>query len=266
MKAQEIIDVLNQDRSWVNFDQTRDVVLFGDPQQEISNVGVCWVATMSVIQTAIDLGINFIISHENCFYEESTAQRKAIREARFLKMELLKQHGICVYRCHDVWDKMPEYGVSDAWSNIIDLPFEPRNVASFNSFAHFEPLSAQQIASKIANGIQPFGQDSVTLLGNPDQMVTSLAIGTGAATDVFSMIKEGAECVVVSDDGKNNWVAGQYCVDFKIPMIIVHHPSCENPGIMKMAEYLKSKFPQIQTNYIDSGFEFHTIVSTNNLQ
>ena len=259
MKAQEIIDVLNTNRRWVNFDQTRDVVLFGDPSQDVVKVGVCWVATMSAIQTAIDQGINFIISHENCFYEESTAKRKAILEARCIKMKLLKQHKICVYRCHDVWDRIPVYGVADTWAKIIDLPFEPRVTSSFNSFAHFEPLTVLEVASRIANGIKPFGQDSVTILGDPTQLVDSLAIGTGAATDVFSMIKEGAGCVVVSDDGKTNWVQGQYCVDFRIPMIIVHHPTCEIPGMIKLAEYLNGEFPQIETIYLESGFDFHTV-------
>ena len=125
MQAQEVIDALNKNATWVNYNQTRDIVLFGDPTQDVTKIGVCWVATIEAIQSAIGQGINFIISHENCFYEESTSPKKAILEARKIKQQLLSNHHICVVRCHDVWDRLPIYGVADTWSQLIDLPFEP---------------------------------------------------------------------------------------------------------------------------------------------
>ena len=67
MNISEIISYLNTDAKWVNFYQTRDVVMFGDSGQTVKKVGVCWVATLPAIEQAVKKGINFIISHENCF-------------------------------------------------------------------------------------------------------------------------------------------------------------------------------------------------------
>jgi len=259
MKAQEVIDSLNKNATWVNYNQTRDIVLFGDPTQEISKIGICWVATIEAIQSAIDQGINFIISHENCFYEESTSPKKAILEARKIKQQLLANYHICVVRCHDVWDRIPIYGVADTWSQLIDLPFEPRDINSYNSIARFEPMKVSEVALKIAASLIDAGEDSVTILGNPDKLVDSVAIGTGAATDIFSMLQQGVACVTASDDGMNNWIAGQYCVDFDIPLIIVHHASCEIPGIRKMLPYLKTRFPEIEFIYLSEGYRFTTV-------
>ena len=39
-----------------------------DENQEVTKIGVCWVATNRVIEQALEKGINFIISHENILY------------------------------------------------------------------------------------------------------------------------------------------------------------------------------------------------------
>lgn len=259
MKISEIISYLNMDAEWVNFNQTRDVVMFGDSSQTVKKVGVCWVATLPAIEQAIKKGINFIISHENCFYEAGTMLPIELIESRHKKENLLAKHNICVYRCHDVWDMIPEIGVADTWSSIIGLPFARRDLRSYNSFATFEGMTVEMIAKKIANALAPFGQPSVTVLGDLNQQVKSLGIGTGAATDVFALVREKMECVVLSDDGSNNWIAHQYCIDNKIPLIIVHHSVSEIPGVRKIVGYLELKFPDLSVAYLEEGYQYRTV-------
>jgi putative NIF3 family GTP cyclohydrolase 1 type 2 len=259
MNISEIISYLNTDAKWVNFYQTRDVVMFGDSGQTVKKVGVCWVATLPAIEQAVKKGINFIISHENCFYEEGTMLPVELLESRRKKEELLAKHNICVYRCHDVWDMIPDIGVADTWSSIIGLPFVQRDVRSYNSFAYFESMTVEAIAKKIANALAPFGQSSVTVLGDLNQEIKSLGIGTGAATDVFALVRENVECVVLSDDGSNNWIAHQYCIDNKIPLIIVHHSVSEIPGVRTMVDYLKLKFTDLSVEYLEEGYQYQTV-------
>lgn len=259
MKIDEIIAALNKNADWVDFNFTRDVVMFGDANQPVNKVGVCWVATMPAIEQAIKQGINFIISHENCFYEEGTMLPKELLEAKRHKQDLLAKHGICVYRCHDVWDKIPQVGVSDTWSSIIGLPFLKRDIHSYNSFAAFESMSVNSIAKKIAEALAPYGQSSVTVLGNLDKQVRSCGIGTGAATDVFALVRENMECVVLSDDGSNNWIAGQYCIDQDIPLILVHHSVSEIPGVRTMVDYLKNLFTDLSVEYLEEGYQYQIV-------
>lgn len=259
MQAQSVIELLNQQGSWVDFDKTRDIVLFGDPHQEITKLGLCWVLTMPALEQAIDAGVNFIVSHENCFYEESTSPRKAILDARKLKMDLLAKHHICVFRCHDVWDRMPEFGVADRWAKAIDLTFEPRPASSYYSYASFELTSIRDLAHKVALALRPYGQDAVEVMGDLDQRVSTLAVGTGAVTDIFTMIKGGAQCVVTSDDGINNWIASQYCVDFHLPMIIVHHSISELPGLIGMLDFLKSNLKAVETIDLKENYQYHSV-------
>ena len=92
--------------TWVNWDDTTDVILHGDPDIDVSSIAVTWLATDEVIQTAADRGGNFIISHEGIYYPtfKHYASEGAHHEA---KKRLLDAHGITVFRCHDMWDRMP---------------------------------------------------------------------------------------------------------------------------------------------------------------
>lgn len=60
MTIRDIIDLLESQGEWVNRSRTRDRILFGDDQTEISKVITCWVATNEVIQYAVEHDIHFI--------------------------------------------------------------------------------------------------------------------------------------------------------------------------------------------------------------
>lgn len=54
MTIRDIIDLLESQGEWVNRSCTRDRILFGEDQTEISKVITCWVATNKVIQYAVE--------------------------------------------------------------------------------------------------------------------------------------------------------------------------------------------------------------------
>ena len=122
MKIKDVIEILKQEGTWVRWNRcTRDRILFGDVDQEIKKIGVCWVATNKVIEQALEKGINFIVSHENIFYTTGTHLETKLVESIEHKKDLLSKGNICVYRCHDVWDSIPKYGVSDVWAKNLAL-------------------------------------------------------------------------------------------------------------------------------------------------
>lgn len=60
MKIKNIIECLSKDAYWMNPGETRDVMLLGSPEDEVTRVGVCWVATNRVIEQAIEKILNFL--------------------------------------------------------------------------------------------------------------------------------------------------------------------------------------------------------------
>ena len=256
MKINEIIEGIRKDTFWVNYDLTRDVILANPQDLEVDRIGVCWVANWNVLKKAAEQDIHFIISHENFLYVEGTAIYSGYIKAREEKRQFCQEHGITVYRLHDGWDQFPEYGVCDQLGKVIGLPFEPREVKNYHQFADVTGMTAGQIAHQIASALAPYGSDHVDLLGDPDQAVTRLAIGVGAISRLPEMLANGADCVVLADDGSCNWIEHQWCLDHNIPVILFHHSVNEMPGMDGMVDYLREKFPGIEPVRLTEGFKY----------
>lgn len=258
MKIQEVIDFLEEQGQWVNRSYTRDHVLFGDTQQSLENVVVCWVATLDVILQAIEKKCQLIITHENLFYMNATAIPTAILEAQKEKTDLLQKHHIVVYRCHDLWDLYPQIGVRDQWAKILGLEFQqPSHEKSFIRISYPFQMTVSALAKHIVQRIAPYHEYGVEVIGSLTQNVHCLGIGTGACTDVIEMYEQGADVCLVSDDGINNWIQTQWAMDHHIPLIVVNHLTSEAAGIKALKQYLSQQFTDIHFEYIANDYGIH---------
>lgn len=256
MNIQTIIKHLETVGTWVNWNKTRDVVMCGQTDKEIDRMGVCWVATKQVLQAAKEKGIHFIISHENMMYENSTSPAKAIYQATQEKRAFCEAHDITVYRCHDVWDKLPVYGVADIWARDIGISCDPRITASYNQYATVS-TTLRELAQKVADAVARYGQEGIQVVGDLDAPISRIAMGTGAATDIFSMLDEHPDVCIVSDDGISNWIGTQWAIDHGMALIVVNHAACEIGGIQQMVPYFQKQFPEIAVEYLPEGYYFH---------
>lgn len=262
MKVNDILTALQAKQTWVNWNQTRDHIIAGDENQEVKGIGVCWVATFQVIEEAYKAGMNLIITHENPFYDNSTNPKTPIWKAVKEKRALLEKYKITLYRCHDGWDMFPEYGVADQWAKRLGYPFEPRVLNSFNQYTQIPEQRAEDIARHAAEVLTQDGENGAYLFGNPTKLINRLAIGTGAATDIFSMLVYQPDAMIVSDDGITNWYAAQFAIDYDIPLIVVNHAGCEICGMKAMETYLKQLLPtSMHIKYIAEGFDIHYYMS-----
>lgn len=255
MKIQDVIKILEKEGTWVKWNRrTRDHVLYGDANQEVKKIGVCWVATIQVIEEAIKEGINFIISHENPFYTTGTSIESKLLDSIERKQKLLSQANICVYRSHDVWDSIPKYGVSDIWAKRLGFSFEPRVINSYYQYADIPTMNGKQLANHVANCLKQDGEEGVYLFGDENKEIKRIAIGTGAGTNIFDMLEFNPDAVIVSDDGITNYIDAQYAIDNHIPMIVVNHAGCEICGLKEMVNYFHDKCPELDVKYLKEGY------------
>ncbi len=256
MQIQTIIDHIQSHTPWVDYRKTRDFILIDGGGSEVSQVAVCWVATMKVIEECIRQDIHFIISHENCLYVETTAPYKTMKDLRDQKIKLCQKHQITIYRCHDGWDQFPVYGVADSLARSTGIPFDERPVSSFYHYATIEKETVSELAEKLAKALKPHGCGYVEILGDPDQRVTKLGMGVGAAMNSQIMMLENVDCMILADDGFTNWIDLQWCLDAKVPCILCHHSTNEMEGMAGMVHYLSKVFPDCRFVKLDEGFQF----------
>ena len=238
--------------SWVNWDDTTDVILHGDPDREVSSIAVTWLVTDAVIHEAAEKGCNFIISHEGIYYP-TFEKYQSEQEHHAAKRALLDQHGITVFRCHDMWDRMPDVGICDAWADFLGLPSSDRELESYYKVCDVGGMTGTLLADAVLQKIATLGQTSLQAMGDLDKDVSKLAIGTGAITKLPDMHNLGADILLASDDGTHTTYCGLWSFDLDIPVIIVCHSTSELPGMMALAEYVPTVFPGIDVVYLPCG-------------
>ena len=242
MKCKEIIDCLEAQGEWVDRSFTKDRVLVGDPQAQLKGVGVCWTASLAMLEKMVSAGVNLVVSHENPFYLESTCLPSALKETKDAKRRYCEENGMVIYRCHDLWDRFPAQGVLDSWSEQIGVGI-PREANGFIRLIDVPSTTAGLLARSLAGVVSRFGEDGLSFIGDPVCSVSCLAVGTGAITDVFRMRDLGADACLVTDDGIRSWVEIQWAADEGMPLFIVTHRTSEMAGMQGLADYLSTEFP-----------------------
>ncbi len=257
MKARDVMTHFQEVGQWVDWDKTCDQFLHGSPEVEVKGIATAWIPTNEAIQHASQKGCNLFVTHEPAFYPHyhDTVTAELVRK----KKELLDQLGVTLLRCHDTWDRMPEFGIPDAWASFLGFETEERPVESYYKICLLESLTVEQAARSIADKVRPLGQDTVLIFGDRSRTVHRMAVGTGAITHLPSMYELKADVILATDDGMNFWTGGLWAADLDIPLLIVNHATAEKPGMQAMARYLKGIFPDVPVEYVDVRYPYSSI-------
>lgn len=261
--VEDIINFLQPDVEWVDYGNTRDQLLLGNRNFSANKIMVCWVATTKLIELAVREKYDMIVTHENFLYTESTKYQEVIYRNREYKKKLLQESNISVYRCHDLWDLFPKIGVKDKWIETIiaNKQIIKRKDMDFYSFIEFEHATEFKVlAQNIAQEIKDESQNGVQIIGDVRTKIKKVGIGTGAITNVVEMLRySDVDCLVVTDDGINNWIDVQLAMDSEINLIIVNHYSSEARGIACLAEYLQHGLKNSQVRYFPLNYKISYI-------
>src|SRR5688500_5672492 len=104
MTVKEVIELILATIPGAPFKETVDTIKFGNENQEVTGIVTTMFATIDVIKRAAALGANFIIAHEPTFYNHRDDTSWLDNDQVFtFKNDLLKKHGIVVWRFHDYW-------------------------------------------------------------------------------------------------------------------------------------------------------------------
>lgn len=241
MTAQELYDHFREMGTWVNWNATTDHFQIGDPNTQIRAVAVGWQARFHALKKAHELGCNLFITHEQFEYPEPQVARKGeIQPYEANKRRFCEEHGLVVFRCHDVWDRVPHIGIVDAWASHLGLT--GGSAGNAMEAVHPAPVSTlRELAEYVLEKTKPLGQDGVEMIGDPQAKITRVGIGCGAGTDYRKMVQLGADAIIGTDDGMHFWAEGAWVLDKGLPLVLVTHTVAEEPGLKKLAEYIEAK-------------------------
>ncbi len=237
MTARDVYEHFKSVGTWVDWDNSCDQFMHGDPDNHVSGIATCWIGTDKVIRAAAEFGADLIISHEGMFYDqhqEHPTTEKTFAERRALLDEL----------------GMTVWGIPDSWAKWLRLESEPRETESFYRICLTGGMSVRALAAHVVERIRELGQESALVVGDPDKVVHRMAVGTGAITRLPEMYDLGADVILATDDG-NSWTRdGLWALGMGVPVIFVAHGMGEIPAMMAMVDYLKEIFPDVPATHI----------------
>lgn len=248
------------DGGWVDWEDTTDGILAGDPEVEVFGIAVVWMGTWKALAEAVGAGCNLCIVHEPLYFgglreEETMLRFDGIRDKR----AWIEESGLIVLRCHDLWDQMPGIGIPDSWAQLLGLE-HPIVAEGFVRVFDARGETAGSVARRVAEAVRPLGQEAVELLGDPAAPVSRLALGTGAITPFTQFVERyGADMAVCTDDGFTYWREGGVGLDLGIPVVVVNHAVSELPGMESLARYLRERHPATPVTYIRQSCMFTLI-------
>jgi len=120
LSIQNAIDTIIASVPGAPFPDTVDTVKLGDAAQDITGIVVTFLATCEVIEQAVQLGANLIITHEPTFYNHrDTTDWLSHHPSYQAKRRLIEESRIVIWRFHDYLHSLPpdrQYGHRPAQS------------------------------------------------------------------------------------------------------------------------------------------------------
>lgn len=210
-------------------------LLVGDSDTEVSKVLVTLDITNEVVDEAVELGAELIISHHPVIF---SPLKKIHRSEAVYK---LIRNGIDALCLHTNLDLSPEFGVNTCLADAVGV----KNYM----FADGECLLIGEL--DVETTTEDFAQTVKTALNcngvrftNGDKKIKTVAICSGSGGDYAPLAKEYNADVLLTGEIKHNQILDANKVD--IAVVDGSHYRTEDIVIEPLCKKLAEKFPQVE--------------------
>lgn len=239
MKVKEVADYIESIAPSIEGDDSG--LLFGDMNNEVDGVVVCWSPTLEVIKACQRLQCNLIISHEWLFYYKSRNKWMENEKPAFSKipnlkrLELLTENDINVLRYHRNWDAI-DGGTADAlgkhlgFKNCIKKGF-------FIRVYKMKPMKLGELLELVKEKLQ------ITCVchGDPQKTITYVGIACGGVGQTFTFAEEFLDTPTqVIIFGEMLEYTKIYTKELDYDFIVTSHEASETPGLIKLTNLLNN--------------------------
>jgi hypothetical protein len=238
--------------SWEYPDDTVDTFKAGGPETLVTGVVVAWLPFTWALHRAHELGCSLFVTHEPTYYDHHDGREELLDLAiPSERKRLLEEWGMAVLRCHDLWDRFPDRGITTSWGEFLGL----QHLLDHDEYARLyrvQATTAKSFAETVATRTASLGQPGVHLIGEGGRHVETVCVGTGAISPYLELVDRfDPDLVVCSDDGMDYWRDGAFAVDGGPPIVVVHHGVTEEPGVARLAQQIQLGFPSVPVHHIE---------------
>ena len=220
-------------------------LLVGRKEKEVRKIYIALDATDEVIQNAIDLQADMLLTHHPLIF----TPLKRVNSEHFIGRRILRlaKHDIAYYAMHTNFDVM---GMADAAADeiglkkrtVLDITFEDE--IAKEGFGRVGKLPHIMTLKECADYVkQCFHMEHVTVYGDMEMMMETAAICPGSGKSmIHAAVSQGADVLITGDidhhDGIDANAQGLQIID-------AGHFGIEKIFVPYMKEYLKREFVEL---------------------
>ena len=247
MKVQDVADYIESIAPLIEGDDGG--LVFGSMAEEVKGIVVCWAPTLDVITTSSRLGCNLIISHEWLFYHKSqnpwlqNERNMWVKYPNLARLFALMSEGwINVLRYHRNLD-IAEGGIADTLGEALGLKKESNciKLGYFTRLYTIQPIILRNLAYNIGKKLDT----KCHVYGQPQNEIKYVGTAHGGVGQTFTYAEEFLNTPTqVIIFGEILEYTGIYTRELGFSYIVTSHEATETPGLIKLANLLKQKFPK----------------------
>ena len=253
---QNVIDTILTTIPGAPFAETVDVIKAGDPSQEVTGIVTTFLGTQAVMQKAIDLGANFVITHEPVYYNHldkiDWLQDDPVYRA---KRKLIDDHGLVVWRFHDYWHSHEPDGIKTGMLQALnwaqyDAPNQP--------YMTLPPTTLGDLTAYVK---QKLGANRALVVGNANMPCSKIALAPGSPGGEYlvEVLQSDLDVMIVGETSE--WQIPEYVRDAQSQgvakaLIVLGHEVSEESGMAYLVEWLRPQYPNLNITHVPSGDPF----------
>lgn len=259
--VQDIIDHLVAPVPQAPLPDTVDTLKCGNPSQRVTGIVTCFIATMEVLQKAVERRANLIISHEDPFYDHySQTDWLGNDQVYQTKRAFAEQHGLSIWRFHDYWHRYQPDGI---YTGMIQaLEWQPYQQSEEPRVFIIPDTTVATLATMLKAKL---GLSAVRVVGNLQQRCERIGLLVGAIggrVQIQTFERLNVDVVVCGET--EEWRTEEYARDaltmgHRRALLIIGHAKSEEEGMRYLVDWLQPQMPDIPMSYIAVGNPMVTI-------
>ena len=236
-------------------DETVDTLKPGNPETVITGMITAFSATQYVVERAVAMNANLLITHEGVFYSHHETSEWLEDDPVYLaKRSLIERSELAISRYHDYWHRHQPDGIMVGllreleWSAYVDEQQATASILTIPAMTVSE--AAEYIKRKLSISYVRVAGD----LSQTCRHVGILVGYRGGGTMAIPLFNQHHLDLIIAGEGPE-WETPEYVRDAvhqgrSNALIMLGHAESEAPGMKYLAEVLAEKYPMISICFI----------------
>ncbi|MGO4545555.1 Nif3-like dinuclear metal center hexameric protein [Paenibacillus sp. 2TAB23] len=244
---------------------TVDGLEFGSPDMEVRGIATTFMATRQVIEQALSLDVNLLISHETSYYSHRTIDGLLTGDPVYANKTKRVQHsGLVIYRHHDYCHSAQPDPIMIGLLQDLKLEACVEEMLPTAAIIRVpDEMRADEIAEYVKSKLAiPY----VRLAGDPHMICRRIGILVGyrgGIANAVPLYRDKGVDLVIAGEGPE-WETPEYVrdsVNHGIPkaLVSIGHAESEEPGMRYLAEQLRRAYPGLPVHFIASKPVFQVL-------